>query len=83
MLAISTSGDSPNVLRALEQARVQQVGSVLLTGETGGKAAALADIAVKIPSEDTQHIQEAHIAVGHILCELVEQILFRPGHSHF
>lgn len=76
LMGITTSGDSANVLRALARARRDGIATVLLTGESGGKAAALADVAVKVPSRDTQHIQETHIAVGHILCALVERALF-------
>lgn len=76
LLAISTSGNSPNVLRALERARARQLRSILLSGATGGAAVALATLAVCIPSTDTQRIQEAHITVGHILCELCERALF-------
>lgn len=76
LLAISTSGNSSNVVRALEQAGRQGLQTVLLTGRTGGKAAALATVAIRIPSEVTQHIQECHITVGHVLCAMVEQKLF-------
>jgi len=76
LLAITTSGNSANVLRALERSRVQGMVSVLLTGEGGGKATGLADVAIKVPSADAQRIQESHITIGHILCELVERALF-------
>lgn len=76
LLAITTSGNSVNVLRALERSRVQGMVSVLLTGEGGGKAAGLSDVAIKVPSGDAQRIQECHITIGHILCELVERQLF-------
>jgi D-sedoheptulose 7-phosphate isomerase len=76
LIGITTSGNSANVLRALERARRDGIATVLLTGESGGEAAALADVAVKVPSAATQHIQETHIAVGHILCALVERALF-------
>lgn len=76
LVAISTSGNSPNVLRALERARAQGMATVLLTGRSGGKGAPLADVAVKVPSDETQHIQEVHIAVGHLLCALVEDALY-------
>ena len=76
LVAISTSGNSPNVLRALERARAQGLGTVLLTGRGGGKGAPLADVAVRVPSDETQHIQEVHIAAGHVLCALVEERLF-------
>ncbi len=73
LVAISTSGDSANVLRALIAARARGLGTVLLSGASGGAAAALADVAVLVPSTETQHIQESHIAVGHLLCALVEE----------
>lgn len=73
LVAISTSGNSANVLRALTQARKLGLGTLLLSGAGGGAAASLADVAVLVPSTETQHIQEAHIAVGHLLCALVEE----------
>ncbi|MEO8140596.1 MAG: SIS domain-containing protein, partial [Gemmatimonadota bacterium] len=76
LLGITTSGNSANVLRALVRARRDGLGTVALTGESGGKAAPLADVALKVPSVDTQHIQEIHIAVEHLLCALVERALF-------
>lgn len=76
LVAISTSGDSANVLRALTRARQLGLGALLLSGAGGGAAASLADVAVLVPSTETQHIQEAHIAVGHLLCALVEEALF-------
>jgi D-sedoheptulose 7-phosphate isomerase len=76
LMAISTSGDSPNILRALEAARAAGLGTILLSGETGGKARHLVDVAILVPSADTQRIQEAHITVGHVLCDLVERALF-------
>src|SRR5690606_28575690 len=68
LVAISTSGGSANVLRALTAARARGLGTILLSGASGGAAASLADVAVLVPSTETQHIQEAHIAVGHLLC---------------
>lgn len=73
LVAITTGGFSPNVLRALSQARSQGLATIVLTGAGGGEAGALADVAVRVPSDRTQHIQETHLAVGHILCALVEQ----------
>jgi D-sedoheptulose 7-phosphate isomerase len=81
LIAISTSGNSPNVLRALEQARTLGIPTLLLSGASGGRARALADHAICIPSDQTQHIQEMHITVGHILCGLVEQALFPATHG--
>jgi D-sedoheptulose 7-phosphate isomerase len=74
LVAISTSGNSPNVLAALDQARKQDMRTIVLTGQSGGKASG--DIVLRVPSENTQHIQETHITMGHILCALVEQELF-------
>jgi D-sedoheptulose 7-phosphate isomerase len=77
LLAISTSGDSPSIIKALECAKERGIRTVLLSGATGGAARALADTAILVPSRATQRIQEAHIVVGHVLCELVEQALSR------
>jgi phosphoheptose isomerase len=79
LIGISTSGNSPNVIRAVEAARNRNMRTIALTGN-GGRLAAMADIVIAVPSTDTQYIQEAHLAVEHILCELVEFVLFRePG----
>ena len=76
LIAISTSGNSPNVIRAVEAARERSMGTIALTGN-GGRLSAMADVPIAVPSTDTQYIQEAHLAVEHIVCELVEFILFR------
>jgi D-sedoheptulose 7-phosphate isomerase len=75
-IGISTSGNSRNVVEAFRVARRKGITTVALTGATGGKMAAEADFCIRIPSTDTPRIQEHHILVGHILCELVEQALF-------
>ena len=75
-LAISTSGTSPNVIVACRQAREQGIGVIGLLGRDGGEVAALCDLALIVPSNDTQRIQEAHNLIGHIICELVEAELF-------
>jgi D-sedoheptulose 7-phosphate isomerase len=75
-IALSTSGDSPNVLAAVDQARARGLRSVALTGKGGGKLAGRVELAIVVPSDDTQRIQEAHIAIGHALAELVEDALF-------
>jgi len=77
-LALSTSGDSPNVLAAVDLARARGMRTLALTGKGGGKLAGRVELAVVVPSDDTQRIQEAHIAIGHALAELVEDALF-PG----
>ncbi len=75
-VAISTSGTSPNILRAATSAREQGLVTVGLTGAAGGKLRTLVDHCICIPSEQTPRIQEAHILTGHILCELIEAELF-------
>jgi D-sedoheptulose 7-phosphate isomerase len=75
-LAISTSGNSPNVTVACAQARKQGMVVVGLLGRDGGNVAALCDLALTVPSDDTQRIQETHNLIGHIICELVEGLLF-------
>jgi D-sedoheptulose 7-phosphate isomerase len=70
LIGISTSGNSSNVLRAIEAARKKDMHTITLTGN-GGRLSAMADIAIAVPSSDTQYIQEAHLAVEHIVCELV------------
>ncbi len=76
VIAISTSGESDNVIAGMEQAKKMGLKCVALTGGNGGRLAALADLAVVVPSGDTARIQECHITIGHILCELVEEELF-------
>jgi D-sedoheptulose 7-phosphate isomerase len=76
LIGISTSGNSPNVILAVEAARAASMRTIVLTG-SNGRLAGIAHVAIAIPSTNTQYIQEAHLAVEHILCELVEQALFR------
>ena len=76
LIGISTSGNSADVIRAVERAQAQGLRTIALTGEGGGKLAPLADVAIRIPSDVTSHIQECHIAVGQALCLLVEQDLY-------
>jgi len=75
-LAISTSGNSPNVLRAVDAARELGIKTVALAGRNGGKLASAVDVALVVDARSTQRIQETHITIGHILCELVEEALF-------
>ena len=76
LVALSTSGNSANILQAFEVCRDKGVRTIAMTGATGGRMKALADLLINIPSTDTPRIQEAHITVGHIICELVEQAMF-------
>ena len=75
-LAISTSGNSPNVIKAIEQACRKGMKVIGMLGRDGGDCARLCDIALVVQSDDTQRIQETHNLIGHILCELVELALF-------
>jgi len=77
-IGISTSGNSANVLHAMEVARQKRITTVGLTGR-GGKLVALVDHCIRIPADSPPRVQEAHILTGHILCEIVEQQLFREG----
>jgi D-sedoheptulose 7-phosphate isomerase len=78
-VGISTSGNSPNVLRALEAAKVKSIYTVALTGASGGAMKKVADCTICIPSEETPRIQECHILTGHIICEIAEELLFAPS----
>jgi D-sedoheptulose 7-phosphate isomerase len=73
LLGISTSGNSENVLRAMACCRALGMRGIALTGATGGKLAAAADLAICVPDTNVQHIQEAHTTIGHILCAIVER----------
>jgi D-sedoheptulose 7-phosphate isomerase len=75
--AISTSGNSPNILRALELVRNTAIFTVGLTGQTGGKMAPLCDVCLCIPTTVTMNIQESHLALEHIFCLLTEQMYFQ------
>lgn len=76
VVGISTSGNSPNVVKATEIANAMRVRTVGLTGKDGGQLGKIADVTIKVPSNSTPRIQEAHITIGHILCRLVEEELF-------
>lgn len=78
LIGISTSGNSQNVIRAVNMAEKKHIRTIALTG-SGGLLAGMVDVPISVPSTNTQHIQETHLAVEHILCELVETILFREG----
>jgi D-sedoheptulose 7-phosphate isomerase len=76
LIGISTSGGSADVVRAFEQAEAQGLRRIALTGEGGGVLAAMADVAVRVPSGETSHIQECHIAIGQLLAFMVEEALY-------
>jgi D-sedoheptulose 7-phosphate isomerase len=75
-IAISTSGNSPNVLGAVKAARKAGAVTIGFTNEKGGKLKGLVDLCLQVPSTDTQRVQECHLAVGHVLCDLIESSLF-------
>ena len=75
VIGISTSGNSENVIRALEQAKKKGATTITLLGKSGGRAKKLSDIAIVVPSNDTARIQESHITIGHIICEIVDKKL--------
>jgi D-sedoheptulose 7-phosphate isomerase len=79
LVAISTSGNSPNILRAVGRARELGISTIGLTGTEGGGLAECADVQVRVPSADVQHVQETHAVIGHVLCLVVERILFEDG----
>ena len=76
LLGISTSGNSANVIRAAERAKDLGLGVVALTGASGGKLAPVADVAIRVPSSVTAHIQECHLAIEQLLASLVERALY-------
>lgn len=76
LIVISTSGNSSNILRAIDTAKSKNIKVVGMTGRNGGKLKNMVDILINIPSDDTPRIQEGHITVGHIICGLVEKELF-------
>ena len=80
-IGFSTSGNSENLVEALKICRDKKILTIGLTGATGGKIADLCDICIKVPSDDTPRIQEAHILIGHLICHLVEQELFGSQNS--
>jgi D-sedoheptulose 7-phosphate isomerase len=76
IVGLSTSGNSGNIIKAFEQAKTMGITTVAFTGEGGGQMKDLSDILMNVPSNDTPRIQECHITVGHIVCQLVEEALF-------
>lgn len=76
LVGLSTSGNSENVIRAFRAAHLKGIITVGLTGESGGKLAELSDFIIRVPSSDTPRVQEAHILIGHVICENIERNLF-------
>lgn len=73
LIAISTSGNSPNIIQAIKSAKTKELKVIVLTGGTGGQLKELADISIIVPSSITARIQEAHILIGHWWCDVVEE----------
>lgn len=76
LIGLSTSGNSVNIINAIEEARKIGMITVCFTGESGGKMSGICDYLINVPSRDTPRIQESHIMIGHIVCQLVEEKLF-------
>ncbi|HEY4285626.1 MAG TPA: D-sedoheptulose 7-phosphate isomerase [Puia sp.] len=77
LVGLSTSGNSTNIVKAFDTAREKGITTIGMTGEGGGNMAALSDYLIDIPSRNTPRIQEAHMLLGHIICQLVEELYFR------
>jgi len=75
LVALSTGGNSPNVIRGAEAGRVRGAYVVAFTGDTGGQLAGKVDLFLNVPSNDAQRIQESHITIGHIACSLIERLV--------
>jgi D-sedoheptulose 7-phosphate isomerase len=76
LIGISTSGGSRNVIRAVSRAKEKGITTVGFLGGTGGALAGMVDLPIIVPSDSTQHIQECHITIGHVMCELIEESLY-------
>lgn len=76
LISITTSGQSESVVRAINKAKEMKIKTVTLTGKDGGKCKSISDYSIIVPSNDTARIQESHIMIGHIICDIVEKALF-------
>lgn len=76
LISISTSGNSKNILKTMEYAKTHQITNIAFTGQSGGQMLEFADVLINVPSQNTARIQETHILIGHIICEIVEKELF-------
>lgn len=81
LIGISTSGNSGNIVKAVESAKEKGVITIGFTGQKGGKMREICDFLINVPSNDTPRIQESHILVGHIICQLVEESYFDQKHQ--
>jgi len=78
-IGISTSGNSVNIIKAFQSAKKKNILTVALVGRDGGEMAKIADIALVVPSDSTPRIQESHILIGHIICDIIEKEIFADG----
>ena len=78
LIGLSTSGNSINIIKAFEAAKEKKITTIAFTGITGGQMKSISDYVINIPSADTPRIQESHITIGHIICQLVEEKIFAP-----
>ncbi len=78
LIGLSTSGNSGNIIKAFEVAREKGIVTIAFTGITGGQMKSVSDYLINIPSADTPRIQESHITIGHIICQMVEEKYFTP-----
>lgn len=76
VIGLSTSGNSKNIINTFDIAKEKGIYTIALTGSNGGKMKGIVDICINVPSNDTPRIQESHIAIGHIICEIIEDTLF-------
>ena len=81
LVGLSTSGNSTNIVKAFEMAKEKQMATIGFTGATGGKMKSICDHLLNVPSNDTPRIQESHILIGHIICQLVEEQYFGSLHE--
>lgn len=81
LIALTTSGNSENICRAIDKANDMGMKTIVLTGESGGKAGELGQLVIRVPSNNVPRIQEMHILIGHIICQFVEERLFKPGYQ--
>jgi D-sedoheptulose 7-phosphate isomerase len=77
LIGLTTSGNSKNIINAFKVAKEKEIVTIAFTGETGGKIGTISNYLINVPSVDTPRIQESHIMIGHIICELVELKLFK------
>lgn len=81
LIGLSTSGNSKNIILAMEQAKAKGILTIAFTGSKGGELLNIADFIVKVPSDDTPRVQEMHMLLGHIICELIESKLFAKNNG--